>query len=78
MGNNIEKKSSGKIKNVHHEKENIKMKTDRVSSSDFKNFNNIKAPLKMFANKNQVLLNNYLRNEMEYEEYSIKNRNSQF
>lgn len=78
MANNIEKKSSGKIKNVNNEKENIKMKTDRVSSSDFKNFNNLKAPLKMFANKNQVLLNNYLKNEMEYEEYSIRNRNSQF
>ena len=53
------------------EKENIK--TDRVASSDFKNFSNLRAPHKMFTNKAGTLMNNYLKNaEDDLEEFIRK------
>ena len=60
------------------EKENLAVKTERVPSSEFKNFNNIKAPQKMFGNKNAILMNNYLKStarDEDFEDFLKKQRN---
>lgn len=62
-------KSNHSHKQNLENKENVIIKTERVSSSDFKNLSNPRAPHKMFATKTGIAMNNYLRNtEDEFED----------
>ena len=66
-------KSNHPLKQKTLEKENGMIKTDRVASSDFKNFSNLRAPHKMFTSKTGILMNNYLKNtEDDLEEFMRK------
>lgn len=74
VSSNKEFKSNNAKNLIFNEKENLTLRTDRPPSSDFKNFKNLKAPQKMFGNKNTFLTNNYLRNDLHEEDFDYLKR----